>query len=339
MPLDVDRMKKIISTWDFEQVWMYNLYDSSGSFMEVARETNRSANSVRDRMLAANRSFESIFSQPLMTCKKGRYELTQHGQLVGRFYYELAENVCRALDSIANTRITYTVPCVTTLMDYFYEFRALIPDDAGFDLRVQGTRTADLQIHNELPASSRIAFGCILGGQRQNDADGTGIELGSGSTVRLFVLRSEPLYLLAKRSLRFGRNPDINDVLDRGVTILMPSNGVAWEYMQQNASHWHIRRPYQHRPIPYRDSGLQQLRHEENAAMVIHGEIDRYLKDNPSIVRWPLRDREGREHHALSGLIVDPRANGMDDDHFDLLVGRVLPAFMEQYGPPRERVA
>jgi hypothetical protein len=131
-------------------------------------------------------------------------------------------------------------------------------------------------------------------------------------------MRSEPLFLLGKKSLHLGANPDINAVLEKGIRILMPTNGVAWTFMQQEAFQWNVRRPYQHKAIPYLDSGLMTLRHEEHAAMVVHGAMGNYLEANPEMTIWKLRGLHGSEHRALSGLVVDMRAD-MDEAHYEVI--------------------
>jgi hypothetical protein len=316
MTIKPETVKQIISNLDFEQIWLYNLYDQMPSFQLVAKESHRSSNSVRDRMLAANRLFDSIFYLPLMECHKGRYELTVHGKYVANLYDDLAEFVVDAMRDFVSTRTTYVVPCVTTLIDKFYELNAQLPDSADFELSIDLRRTADLQYHIDQPSSTRIALGSVLGSPDQGRHEGEWITIQP--SVRLLVMRSEPLFLLGNKSLNLGATSDINAVLERGIRLLMPTDGVAWTFMQQAAFQWNVRRPYQHKAIPYLDSGLLTLRHEEHAAMVVHGGIGNYLKENPEMTTWKLSGPNGSEHRALSGLIVDMRAN-MDDGHFKVI--------------------
>jgi hypothetical protein len=97
-------------------------------------------------------------------------------------------------------------------------------------------------------------------------------------------------------------------------------------FAQENLPNWNERHLQQHTPIPYRDFGLEMLRHEDRAAMVVHGDIDDYLSMNPTMRKWPLRQSNGMEHMALTGLIIDRRVT-MNEAHLNQILETAIELF------------
>jgi hypothetical protein len=319
-----DQIEEIVTHLDLEQVRLFSLFAHKGSFNGVGLVVHRSSNTVRDRMLHASKLFESVFGHALLKVERGHYGLTTHGQYVAASYSELTEFLVRVIDGYRSSTYIYEVPCTKTTLPRFYELVRALPEWAEFELRPDPKRTADLQVHPKEPGPSRIAFGSILASV--GEPSEWGVPTPIMPSIKMLIFEREQLYLLGKRSLGLGGTPDIDTVISKGITLLMPTDGVAWKFAQENSPEWNVRHPQQHTPIPYKDFGLEMLRHEDRAAMVLHGPINEYLLENPEMRTWPLRQRNGMEHQALTGLIIDERPK-MDDSHLNQIIETAIELF------------
>lgn len=318
------QIEAIVNELDLEQVRLYSLFEELGTMQAVAKIVCRSSNTVRDRMNAANKLFERTFGHDLLTTNRGHYELTLHGHYVAQSYPDLTDFIGRMVDRYRSAKPVYEVPCTMNTLPLFYDLAKAMPESTEFMLRPDPKRTADLQVHPDQPGPCRITFCSILASSDQYHSDEVVNQILP--TIKMIVVESESLFLLGKKSLELPGEPDIATVISQGIKLLMPTDGVAWMFTQENAPQWHERNPHLHTPIPYKDYGLEMLRHENRAAMVLHGSVNQYLEQNPDMRIWPLHQIHNMEHKALTGLVIDQRVD-MNEVHFEQIRDIALRVF------------
>ena len=308
----------LVSQLDLEQWKLFQLFAIHGSFSGVGTAASRASNTVRDRMLAASKVFESVFGHALLDVQSGHYELTVHGRYIAESYGDVTEFLGRLIKRYRSTRRVYEIPCTLNTLDDFYRLAHVLRENASFELYPDPKRTADLQVHELLPGPSRISFGSILASELpQSDVEGEPCTIAPH--ISMLAFSCEPLFLLGRKTLGLGSQPDIAKALENGITLLMPQDGVAWMFAQLNSPHWDQHHPHLHVPIPHRDFGFEMLRHEDRAAMVVHGDISDFLRANPDMQALQLHERNGMKHHAFTGMVIDRRVD-MDEGHFEVIL-------------------
>jgi hypothetical protein len=102
----------------------------------------------------------------------------------------------------------------------------------------------------------------------------------------------EPLQLLTPEELGFRSRVTVRQVIEAGVTLVVPTGGVAWDFLNQSYPDWRRLRPFQHVAATDLDFGLKCLARKliHRSAMVVHGlgpdMLDRYSLDGARLLEF-----------------------------------------------------
>jgi len=251
---------------------------------------------------------------------RGSYQLTSAGEVLVDLLEPITDATRGAVEAAASSTKRVKVICTSNCLELFRHLSDALPHDRTFDPIPEARRTAEIDLARE--ADTCIFLASVLMSDVQNAA--VGEICACNHRMEVLPIRVDPLQLLAPDDLGFRSRVTVRQVIETGVTLVVPTGGVAWDFLNRSYPDWRRLRPFQHVAATDLDFGLKCLAHKliPRSAMVVHGlgpdMLKRYSLDNARLLEFDTSNSHGMV--AVTGVFHSRVAKSQyDDDPYELL--------------------
>lgn len=279
----------ILATLTYEIIAMLRSFRYERSFKELALRYGRDERTVSRSLLELDQAFWDTQRVHIIERELGRrtYRLTKAGEAFVNGLEPVPEMTQAAIN--AATAITRRIPilCTSNCLPRLRELSDALPAGRSFNIIPENRRTAEIDLTFDPSGPDRDIQLCLssaLMSSEQHPAVGTVTHWND--RVEVLPLRLDPIKLLSAEDLGFQGQVTVRQLVESGVTFLIPRGGVVWEFLNRGFAGWWKLRPFQDVAVGDLDGGLKCLASGlvPRSAMVIHGlnpaELKSYGLDN-----------------------------------------------------------
>lgn len=150
-----------------------------------------------------------------------------------------------------------------------------LPAHLGFNVIPEPRRTAeiDITLGGEAGKDHEIKV-CLLSALMSSEQKPErGSIVQCSDRVEVLPLQIDPIKLLCVEEMGISGPVTVRDLVESGVTFLVPRGGVVWEFLNRSFPGWWKLRPFQLITVPDLDCGLKCLSSQlvPRSVMVVHG--------------------------------------------------------------------
>lgn len=298
----------------FEVIEMLRTFSEKGSFRDVARDFGCDERTIGRILNELSDAFVKTRQVPLLkrTNGRSRYELSDAGSMFVRYLAPVADAIRAAVDAVAEGSRWVPVPCTSNCLDDFNTLQRQIAAKAQFDIVQLPRRSADMgpilrSASLEHAHHAVSLFSALMPTEKRPQR---GRVAQFSSRLKVLPLRVERFRLISVDDLGLGPLVSIEEVIEAGVALHVPSGGAAWDFLQATRPGWHTLRPYQHVDVPHLDYGVKCLasRTRPRAGMVVHSDPLPELGFVPRSYEF----KESDAYHAVTGVFADQHVEDED---------------------------
>lgn len=255
------------------------------------------------------------------------YRLTAEGEVFVNLLEQVTAAARSAVDGVTATSAKVPMPCTSNCLTYFRKLRDALPPRVPFDIVPLPRRTAELDAASDegLRINGRSQHPLWLSSALMSDDQHPvrGEVIPINEDVEVLALDLEHLRLLSNEDLKLPNPVTVREVIQTGITILVPTGGPAWQFLQRSYRDWHILRPFQHVAVPDLDYGLKCLGNNlvPGSAMVVHGlELPFHGARLDTPYFYDFADSTSAHYLAVTGVFRDKSVlSPTDDEVFDVI--------------------
>ncbi len=327
----------VLAFLSYETVEMLRRFRADPSFKHVAHAMGRDERTVARQLLDLNDVFMKNREAALLAREPGRkgYELTPTGVAFLEAFDPILDATLSAVDTATVASSQLAVQCTSNCLVFFKKLRDQVRLKARLKIVPQPRRTAELDLPAALTGDGALTPVSLFSAcwpHAEAPEPIAVVEFIDG--VEVLPLQLEPFRLISSEDLDLPETVVITEVIDKGVTLLLPPGGAAWRFVEASRAGWAKLRPSQHVPVPDLDFGLKCLKNHliPNSAMVVHGSIP----SEPGVVlhEHALLGVNERERIAVTGVFHRRQAGGGARAHEYATVWRTACALFGEAPEP-----
>jgi hypothetical protein len=266
----------ILATLTYEMIAMLSSFREERSFKELAARYGRDERTVSRQLLELDQAFWDTQRVHIIERELGRrtYRLTKAGEVFVNGLDPVPEMTRSAIN--AATALTRRIPilCTSNCLPRLRELSDALPSGRSFDIVPENRRTAEIDLTFDPDGPDRDIQLCLSSALMSSEQHPiVGRVTHWNDRVEVLPLRLDPLTLLSAEDLGFEGQVTVRQVVESGVTFLIPRGGVVWEFLNRGFTGWWKLRPFQDVSVGDLDGGLKCLASGlvPRSAMVVHG--------------------------------------------------------------------
>ncbi|MGW4059205.1 hypothetical protein ACWEGE_13040 [Amycolatopsis sp. NPDC004747] len=320
---DVDPvLDPVLARMDYELMQMIrSMQDPTSSFAEIGKRFNRDGRTVSRILLEFDKAYEANHGLHVLQRDSGRrgYRLTPAGLVLANNLRRITEMMQQAIEQTKAATRFVPVVCTQNCMDeYFVALRNAIPTSAGFEIRPDSRRTAEIRLRErseQVKAQVGLLSAMMVAEQRPT----VGTVVPWSDRIEVLPLKVERFQLLAGEDLGFREPVDVREAIVSGVSFLCPEGGPAWDFLARSFPDWYRLRPFQYVRTTDLEFGMKSLAANAvtRSAMIVHGLPDdalKILKGRKNLRAYEIAQPEDHQMVAVTGVFyVHPDL--ADDPH------------------------
>lgn len=267
----------VLAGLSYETIEMLRAFPHYGSFKELALQFHRDERTVSKTLLELDHAFHASKEVHILEREPGRkgYRLTPDGLVFVSLLEQVTSAARSAVDGVTSTN-RIRIPCTSNCLSYFHKLREALPPTRSFDLVPLPRRSAELDRGlAERSSADRgrypIWLSSALMSADQRPAKGDVCSINED--IEVLPLELDRMKALANEDLGLSNSTSVRELIESGITLLVPSGGAAWQFLNRSYRDWYVLRPFQHIDVPHLDYGLKCLANRlvPRSAMVVHG--------------------------------------------------------------------
>jgi hypothetical protein len=269
-PLAEPSLDPVLGALSYEVIEMLRWFGQDNSFREIGSRFGCDERTVSRQLLALDEAFEKTQGLHIIYRPRGKnYQLTPEGRIFVAALEPITDATRAAVEAAASSTRRVPVVCTSNCLELFRRLANALPRHSGFDPIPESRRTAEIDLAR--PPGTDVFLASVLMSTAQNPMPGSLCHCSD--RIEALPVSVDPLQLLSVGDLGLGRSVTVRNVIEAGVTLIAPTGGVAWDFLNRSYPDWRRLRPFQHVPATDLDFGLKCLANEliPRAAMVVHG--------------------------------------------------------------------
>ena len=305
----------------YKSIEMLRFFSRGYSFKDIGTHFGMDERTVSRQLTDLDKAFyqtqnEHILERP---SRKGSYQLTPEGEILVDLLEPITDATRGAAEAAASSTKRVKVVCTSNCLQLFRELSDALPSERAFDLVPEARRTAEIDLGQ--PADTGVFLASVLmsGAQKAKVGD----VCAFNDKIEALPVKVEPLQLLSPEDLGFRSRVTVRQIIEAGVTLVVPTGGVAWDFLNMSYPDWRRLRSFQHVAATDLDFGLKCLAHKliPRSAMIVHGlepdMLKRYLLDDARLLEF---DTNSHGLVAVTGVFHNRAAESQyDDDPHELI--------------------
>jgi hypothetical protein len=314
---------------NYQLIEMLRSFSRGDSFKDIGVRFKCDERTVSRQLGALDEAFfttqhEHILYRP---SGKGSYQLTPAGKILVDLLEPIIEATHGAVEAAASSTKRVKVICTSNCLEFFRELSNALPADRSFDPIPEARRTAEINLGRSpemdpTRSDTGVFLASVLMSRAQNAAVGT--VCPCNDMIEVLPVKVEPLQLLSPDDLGLRSRITVRQVIEAGVTLVVPVGGVAWDFLNWSYPDWRRLRPFQHVAATDLDFGLKCLARKliPRSAMVVHGlgqdMLERYSLGDARLLEFDT----GGSHSmvAVTGVFHSRASESQyDDDPYELI--------------------
>lgn len=314
----------VLGALSYEVIEMLRSFGRGNSFKDIGLRFKCDERTVSRQLVALDEAFYKAQGERIMYRASGRgsYQLTPAGKIFVDLLDPITEATRGAIEAAASSTKRVKVICTSNCLELFRRLSDALPSKADFDPIPEARRTAEIDLVRLADTGTGIFLASVLMSGAQNPTPR--VPCFYNDRMEVLPVKVEPLQLLSPDELGFRSRITVRQVIETGVTLVVPEGGVAWDFLDRSYPDWCRLRPFQHVAATDLDFGLKCLAHRliPRSAMVVHGlgpdMLKRYSLDGARLLEFDMSDSHSMV--AVTGIFHSRIARPTyGDDPYELL--------------------
>jgi hypothetical protein len=320
-PPTAEPLDPFIAELSFKSIEMLRSVGRGDSFKEIGAQFDLDERTVSRQLTDLDKAFYKAYQVHILErpSGKGSYQLTPEGEILVDLLEPITDATRGAAEAAASSMKRVKVICTSNCLELFRNLSDALPADRTFDPVPEARRTAEIDLGR--PADTGVFLASVLMSGAQRAA--VGDVCAFNDRIEALPVKVEPLQLLSSDDLGFRSRVTVRQVIEGGVVLVVPTGGVAWDFLNRSYPDWRRLRSFQHVAATDLDFGLKCLAHKliPRSAMVVHGlgpeMLKRYSLDDARLLEF---DTSSHGLVAVTGVFHHRAAvSPYDDDPHELL--------------------
>ena len=302
---------------------MLTLFSQGDSFKEIGAKVGLDERTVsRQLVKEVDEAYLKTQQEHLIYRPSGRgsYQLTPAGEILIDLLEPIMAATRAAIEAAAGSTKRIKVICTSNCLGFFRQLSDALDPERGFILVPEARRTAEIDLSRE--AETGVFLASVLMSDAQKAVIGEICPFNE--RIEVLPVSIDPLQLLSPENLGFRARVTVRQVIQAGVTLVVPTGGVVWDFLNRSDPDWRRLRPFQHVAATDLDFGLKCLAHKliPRSAMVVHGLekdlLKRYALDDAPLLEFDPGSSDNMV--AVTGVFHNRAAHSRyDHDPYEVL--------------------
>jgi hypothetical protein len=314
----------VLGALSYEVMEILRSFSLGGSFKEIGGRFKIDERTVSRQLVALDDAIYKALQEHIILRPggKGSYQLTPAGRVLVDLLEPIIDATRGAVEAAVGSTKRVKVICTSNCLELFRRLSDALSPERTFDPVPEARRTAEIDLDRQADTGTRVFLASVLMSGAQNPTPGT--PCACNARIEVLPVKVDPLHLLSPGDLGFRSRVTVRQVIEAGVTLVVPTGGVAWDFLDQSYPDWRRLRPFQHVVATDLDFGLKCLAHKliPRSAMVVHGlsreVLDGYALQDAHILEFDTSS-SGRMV-AVTGIFhVRDAESPAEDDPYELL--------------------
>jgi hypothetical protein len=314
----------VLGALSYEVIEMLRSFSRGDSFKDISVRFRCDERTVSRQLVALDEAFFKAQQAHIIYRASGRgsYQLTPAGRIFVDLLDPITEATRGAVEAAASSTKRVKVICTSNCLEMFRSLSEALPPDPAFDPVPEARRTAEIDLVRLADTGTGVFLASVLMSGAQNPTRGA--VCACNDRMEALPVKIEPLQLLSAVDLGFRSRVTVRQVIETGVTLVVPEGGVAWDFLDRSYPDWRRLRPFQHVAATDLDFGLKCLANGliPRSAMVVHGlgpdMLKRYSLNDARLLEFDMSGSDSMV--AVTGIFHSRIARApYGDDPYEIL--------------------